>query len=206
MRLLFLLLLISACNNKLEESPIIPPIPKQAMETYANVYKTLDGTWEGKFYVYTDTRGQQKGNAAPQNIDKAYMDQLPLKEEMHIDVQQIYQSTSPYLQTVNITDTYTDATGKKNIVKSSGFNKVEKGRLWCIVNKPDETVEHVGRTEGKETIIWQRDIRNPKKIEFFKETVLPNTYTILGWGYYGNDDPTLTPKTWFFAEYRRVKE
>ena len=205
MRFLFFFFLISACSNKLEESQIIPPIPAFPMEHYAHVYQSLDGTWEGKFHVYSDTRGQQKAQAAPQNIDKAYFDSLPLKEEMSIDVQQIYKSISPYLQTVNITDTYTDANGKKKVVKSSGVNKVEKGRLWCIVNKPDETVEHVGRKEGKATIIWQRDIRQPKKIEFFKETVLADTYTIIGWGYYGNDDPKLSPKTWFFAEYKRQK-
>ena len=121
-----------------------------------------------------------------------------------LEVEQIYKSTSPYLQEVSITDTYTDENGETKVVKSSGVNKVENGRLWCIVNKPDETIKHVGRTEGTNTIIWQRDIRSPLKIEYFKETVEPNTYSIIGWGYYGDDDPTKSPRTWFKSVYKRV--
>jgi len=201
-----LLVALMACNSKASQSKSIPAIPEQPNENYANVFKPLDGTWQGIFYVYTDQNGQQKKGAMPMEIDANYLDQLDLAVSTKLKVQQIYKSTSPYHQEVNITDTYTNENGETKIVESTGINKVENGRLWCIVNKPDETIKHVGRTEGTNTIIWQRDIRSPLKVEYFKETVEANTYSIIGWGYYGEDDPSKSPRTYFKSVYTRVEK
>lgn len=169
-------------------------------QPYKNVFKGLDGKWEGTFYVYSDTRGQQKGNVQPKKISYELLQELPLKTDLTIAVTQIYKSENPFFQRVEITDRYD---GK--VVKSSGVNKVVDGKLLCIVDKPDEQVVHNGSTDGNQTIIWERDIREPLKIEYFRETVTPESYTIIGWGYYGEDDPELSPKTWFFGDYKRLK-
>ena len=169
-----------------------------------NVFKPLDGKWKGKFHVYEDTSGQQKNNPQPKDIDAETLKKMPLKELLVIDVEQTYTSKSPFYQEVTIKDTYTNKDGTKRVVVSKGVNKVENGQLLCIVNKPDEQVIHTGKTQGKHTIIWQRHIKNPLKIEYFKETVEKDKYTIVGWGYYGNDNPSLSPKTWFYALYTRV--
>ncbi|NIM11932.1 MAG: hypothetical protein GTO45_07435 [Candidatus Aminicenantes bacterium] len=174
-------------------------------QKYANVFKPLDGKWKGKFYVYKNTRGQQKQNPQPHNISVKTLKQLPLKEVLVIDVEQTYTSDDPYFQRVIIKDTYTDEKGSKKTAKSKGVNKVENGRLLCIVNKPDEQVIHTGKTTGQNTIIWQRHVKEPLKIEYFKETVEDDTYTIVGWGYYGDDDPRLSPRMWFYGLYFRLK-
>ena len=75
--------------------------------------------------------------------------------------------------------------------------------MWCVVRKPDETVIHKGSLDGKSTIIWQRQEQNPQRVEYFRETVLENTYTIIGWGYYEGDDLNLMPRYWFYGDYKR---
>lgn len=170
----------------------------------ADVFKPLDGKWKGKFYVYENTSNQQNKNPQPKDINTETLKKMPLKEILMIDVEQTYTSKSPFYQEVIIKDTYTNKDGTKKVVVSKGVNKVENGQLLCIVNKPDEQVIHTGRTEGKHTTIWQRHINNPLKIEYFKETVEKDTYMIVGWGYYGNDNPDLSPKTWFYGLYTRI--
>lgn len=174
-------------------------------QPYANVFKPLDGRWKGKFYVYTLLSKPKKPEAQPRQITLQYLKNLPLKQTQVIEVEQIYKSKTPYHQRVTIKDTYLDKTNKKKTIISKGLNKVENGQLICIVHKPDETVIHTGKLEAPHTILWQRTTKNPFRIEFFKETVKKNTYTILGWGYYGNDNPHHPPKTWFLGQYTRVK-
>ena len=175
----------------------VPQSEDQRDKKYADVFKSLDGTWKGKFYVYS-TR-QSKGKIRPRNISKSYLDSLKLKTEMIINVTQHYTSDNSYYQRVNIEDQYEDG----EVVKSSGVNKVENGKLWCIVNKPDGQVKHVGLTDGEQTILWETDNRSPLKVEFFRETVTDSSYTIIGWGYYGDDDPEKSPRTWFWGDYKR---
>lgn len=172
---------------------------------FANVFTPLEGKWQGRFHVYEDSLGQRAGKAQPEISPGFDLNQLPLKLILTIDVQQEYTSETPYFQRVKITDTYRDASGGKKTEKSVGVNKIENGKLWCVVKKPDETVIHSGRTEGVNVIIWQRELHNPLKIEYFRETVLENEYHITGWGYYGDDDPNLTPQLWFEALYHRVE-
>ncbi|NJL76187.1 MAG: hypothetical protein HC892_15380 [Saprospiraceae bacterium] len=120
-----------------------------------------------------------------------------------IEVEQLYSSKSPYFQKVWIKDTYKDSEGKVKTVKSKGVNKVQGGKMWCVVVKPDETVIHTGRTEGKQTIIWQRHEKNPQKVEYFKETVDTSLYEIIGYGYYDGDELNLSPRYWFYGKYSR---
>lgn len=199
------------CNSK-------PPVPKsvedistpppvtQADQKYANVFSVLDGKWEGAFYIYEDSLGQHKGIAQPEITENLEFAGLALRPVREIDVRQEYVSESPYFQRVTIRDRYTDESGKTRHVESRGVNKVQDGRLWCIVKKPDETVIHHGKLDGPGTIIWQRDERNPLKIEYFRETVEDDYYKIVGWGYYDGDDPDLTPRLWFVGDYSKVDE
>jgi hypothetical protein len=125
---------------------------------------------------------------------------------MVIEVEQSYVSETPYFQRVTIKDTYRNPAGETRIIESRGANKVQDGKLWCVVVKPDETVVHQGHLADNRTIVWQRDLRQPLKIEYFRETVGDDTYAIVGWGYYGKDDPTRSPRYWFQAAYQRVLE
>lgn len=174
-------------------------------EDYADVFAPWNGKWKGQFIVYNDPNGQKKGEAQPKEISKTLLDQMGLEESLRIDVLQEYHSTSPYYQTVRILDTYKDAEGKENTIESTGYNAVEEGKLLCVVNKPDEQVIHQGMIPADSTIIWGRDLSDPTKVEYFYEEIKANTYFIVGWGYYGEDDPELTPKTWFYAAYDRVE-
>ena len=187
-----------------EKKPLIEQ-KMSAKEEFADVFGPWNGKWKGQFIVYNDPNGQQKGKAQPREISKAMLDGMGLEESLRIDVEQEYVSTSPYYQTVKIRDTYTDGDGKVNVVESTGYNKVEDTQILCVVNKPDEQVIHQGMVPADSTIIWGRDVRDPTKVEYFYEEIKANTYFIVGWGYYGEDDPELTPKTWFYAAYQRVE-
>lgn len=203
-------LLAVACAEAPRE-PSVPiddivaiPAVTTADSAYVGVYAPLDGVWQGEFTIYEDTSGQQAGGARPSGIGDLDFDTLPLEVRQTISVTQHYRSESPFFQRVRIRDTYSDADGSPQVVISEGVNKVQDGRMWCVVHKPDEIVIHEGETDGPATIIWQRDRREPLAIEYFHETVYDSNYVIKGWGYYGDDDPTLSPRLWFAGEYRRI--
>ncbi len=177
-----------------------PPKASPQDEKYANVYKPLDGTWKGTFNIYVHSQGQTP-DGRPKTLTPEAWKQPPYRLDQTIDVTQVYTSESPYFQRVTITDTYADG----RTVTSQGVNKVQDGRMYCVVKKPDDLVIHDGSTEGSDTIIWRRERTSPLAIEYFRETVQDDAYTIIGWGYYGNANPELSPSYFFEATYKRVK-
>lgn len=199
---LFLLVFMS-CHRQV---PIddIQNEPKEvpADRSLADVYQSLDGEWEGEFLIFEDTAHQVKNDQLLYSINKQLWGDLPIKLVSKVEVNQKYDSKSPYFQTVTITDYYPES---KQTAVSQGVNKVQDGKMWCVVRKPDDTVIHEGSLEGSRTIIWQRNRPKPQSIEYFRETVLKDTYSIIGWGYYEGDDLEKMPKYWFLAEYNRVK-
>lgn len=201
-----ILLLCTACQSQvaIEDITSSPPFT-EADKKYMGVYKLLDGEWQGIFYIYEDTSSQRSGISQPKNLVDLDREKMPLRLLQKIDVNQIYNSESPYFQRVNIRDVYTDNSGKQKTVESQGVNKVQDGKMWCVVIKPDDMVIHSGETDGDDTIIWHRSQANPLKIERFRETVTDSAYTIWGWGYYGDDDPKLPPKLWFWGDYKRIR-
>ena len=201
-----LLLFCNACQSQVAiEDITTPPVVTESDKKYANVYKLLDGEWQGIFYIYEDSISERSGRSQPKDLVERDRDKMPLRLLQKIDVNQVYTSESPYFQRVKITDVYTNESGEQKIVESQGVNKIQNGQMWCIVVKPDETVIHSGETDGDDTIIWQRNVAAPLKIERFRETVTDSAYTIWGWGYYGEDDPNLSPKLWFWGDYKRVR-
>lgn len=200
MKLIFLIvinliILFSACSKN----------KQTAEENIKDVFKPLDGIWKGEFKVYVDTIGQQKGIAQPTNIDFDNFKKTSLKLLSVIKAKHVYKSVSDYKQEGEIIDIIKKSDGTTDTIISKAINLVENGNLKCFVYKPNETVIHDGEYFGNNTIVWKRSLSNPLKIEYFKETVKNGHYKIIGWGYYGNDDPTLTPRYWFYADYIKVE-
>lgn len=194
-----------ACQNtdrkpvaQADDAPVATPD-----SSLAGVFTPWDGHWRGTFTVYTHEAGQTDAPAQPEIRSKAALDSMPLRVSSQIQVEQIYTSESPFYQRVRILDTYPDEDGQPKTVESTGYNTVRGDTLICVVNKPEEQVIHQGRIPADSTIIWARELRNPLKIEYFYESVEGDTYSIVGWGYYGQDDPQKAPKTWFYAAYQR---
>ncbi len=190
----------SACQEPLNKRPESPTHAE-----LANVFIPLDGMWRGKFYVYTNPEGQSNSTSQPRELDKEYLQALPLVIHDSVEVEQHYYSKGPFLQQVKIKDTYFPNGEAPKTVQSEGYNQVKDGRLVCVINKPSGRVMHSGNWDRKNTITWERSEHDPRRMEFFQETVEDSTYTILGWGYYDEDDPDLSPKTWFYGEYYRVE-
>lgn len=166
----------------------------------ANVYQVLDGDWEGEFIIYEDPEPGAKNSMDLNNLQADVFSSGRLQELSRIQVRQEYRSLNPYFQKVKIIDTYPEDQRQE---LSEGVNKVQDGKMWCVVHKPSETVIHRGRTRGANTILWQREERGPQRIEFFQETVAEAQYEIMGWGYYEGDDPAKTPRLWFYGKYKR---
>ena len=207
--------MLAACTSKPEPLPEAPPTVSELANAplvsendrkYEGVFAPLDGTWEGVFFIYEDSLGQREGIAQPRNIRNLEFTDLALRLVQEIEVKQVYISESPYFQRVQITDTYIDENGQQKIVKSEGVNKIQDGQMWCVVKKPDGTIIHHGSLDNQHTIVWQRSQESPLKIEYFREAVEDDFYKIWGWGYYGDDDPTLTPRLWFIGDYNKVLE
>ncbi|RMF60343.1 MAG: hypothetical protein D6748_04300 [Calditrichaeota bacterium] len=203
----FMFFLFLFCQERemepIEDFQRIPPTTAKD-SLFTGVFSPLDGTWKGKFYIYQDTLGQRSTpSPPPRQLDSAYFQQLPLKLVQTIQVQQNYVSLTPYFQRVIIRDEYLDADGNKKVVESQGANKIQKGKLWCVVKKPDELVVHRGTLLDSGVYIWQREQSSPLKKEFFYEVVQGNLYQIWGWGYYDEDNPLLSPRWWFHGRYTR---
>ncbi|HFA51846.1 MAG TPA: hypothetical protein ENJ95_22750 [Bacteroidetes bacterium] len=192
-----------ACQNQVAIDDIKNAPKYSAADTlYADVYKILDGTWKGQFLIYKDQKRKTKSGIELKDLSAGIFKNKNFKLINKIDVTQVYKSESPYFQRVTITDFYPE-TGKKEI--SIGVNKIQDGKMWCVVRKPGERVIHKGSTEGEHTIIWQRNESSPQRIEYFKETVGDDYYEIIGWGYYEGDDVKLSPPLWFYAKYERER-
>jgi len=179
-----------------------PPEVEPADTAYAGVYRTLDGSWEGTFYIYQDTARKERSNDLLFHFSESALAQLPLQLSDSLRVRQRYTSQSPYFQKVKIWDTYPE-NGKT--VESEGVNKVQNGQMWCVVRKPEETVIHRGSLEGEHTIIWQRNEQNPQRVEYFRETVREGRYDIIGWGYYEDQDTSRMPAFWFRGKYEKTR-
>ncbi len=191
----------SQFSESISKTPTVdPPTFQEADKEYADVYKLLDGTWKGDFIIYEDTNPKALSDINLAVLTMNHIKSPTLKEVNRIKVTQVYTSESPYFQRVKITDFYPDS-GKEEI--ATGVNKVENGQMWCIVNKPEETIIHEGSTRGDNTIIWQSNQKSPQKIEYFQETVGADYYEIIGYGYYSGDDTTLSPKLWFYSRYEK---
>lgn len=182
-----------------------PPQLTAEDSVYADIFLPWEGRWEGTFRIYTDPQGQRSGMVQPRINQRNVLDSLGLKKTSEIYVKQQYESISPFVQKVTIEDTYPQSDGSSSIVISTGYNAIENGKILCVVQKPDEQVIHKGSSMGNQVLIWERSIIKPKKIEYFYEQVQGDTYYILGWGYYGDDDPTRSPRMWFYGEYHRPK-
>jgi len=187
------------------EQNIEPPSHITAEDSsYAGVFLPLDGIWVGRFEIYEDSEGQRdlpKNSSIP--LDTNYIKKQKLINSL--DVRQQYVSKTPFYQQVSITDTYVNDRDT-TVVMSRGVNKIEGGQLWCVVEKPSEKIVHLGKFDPPNTIIWYRNETAPLKKEFFSETVNDENYTIVGYGYYGEDDPERMPKTWFIGRYHQLSE
>ncbi len=197
-----LIIALLACHAPKNQSASNSYTPTQQDSVYAHVFKPWDGNWKGTFTIYLDSLGQKTGTAQPRIQSKAALDSLPLIQDQVIQVEQTYTSINPFYQTVEIQDTYMQ-NGAEKTVNSKGYNQVKNGEMICVVNKPAEQVVHEGTSLPDSTIIWERSLKDPTQIEYFYEQVSDNTYYIIGWGYYGDDDPRLTPRMWFYGEYQR---
>ncbi|MEW7289735.1 hypothetical protein [Aquimarina sp. 2304DJ70-9] len=191
----------SSCQNQVAIEDInVIPVTSIKDQKYADVFSILDGVWKGQFLIFEDQKRVPKNEIDLKNIASTSLQKEGLQQVNSINVEQIYTSENPFFQRVTITDSYPD-TGQK--IVSKGVNKIQEGRMWCVVQKPDEMVIHKGNTEGENTIIWWRNEKSPQRIEYFKETVSKDFYEIIGWGYYQGDDTKLSPKLWFYAKYER---
>ncbi len=201
--ILVLITIISyACSAQVEIDNITKaPKVSNIDRPLANVYKPLDGTWKGTFLVKEDANPKPintVGNLKSPKTMRLFIEAS--KTVNTINVTQVYESESPYFQRVSITDNYPD-TGKTE--QSVGVNKVQNGKMWCVVHKPNDTVIHEGSIPNKTTIIWQSSQKSPLKVEYFYEIVTDAYYEIIGYGYYNNDDINLSPKLWFYGKYKR---
>ncbi|MCB0632530.1 MAG: hypothetical protein KDD15_22480 [Lewinella sp.] len=175
------------------------PIPSAEDQALANVFDPLNGLWMGNFEVYRDDNLEPRDNDILFNPSTTQLTRANVNSIRTVNVTQRYQSITPYFQKVVIVDRYFDGSQ----VESIGVNKVQDGKMWCVMHKPEETVIHHGSTDGPNTIIWQRNEQNPQRIEYFRETVEKDRYTILGWGYYEGDDTTRMPRYWYYGLYTR---
>lgn len=197
---LFFLAQLISCEAQLEVNNIITaPEVVSADHPFADVFQPLDGTWKGTFLVKEDPKPVSRpDNMKDVDVMLRFINRS--KTVNTIEVTQVYTSESPYFQRVSITDHYPDS---KKTEQSKGVNKIQDGKMWCVVHKPNDVVIHEGSAPEDGLIIWQSEQKSPLKVEYFYETVSEQAYEIIGFGYYGNDDTSKSPKLWFYGKYER---
>lgn len=200
----FGLTIVSKCQPGQPTPDLSAPTYSLKDSIYNGVFAPWDGIWTGQFTIYSNPSGQkQRLSGDDIRIDSTIIKKFELSQI--IQVYQKYQSITPYYQKVEITDTYLEKNDTVTI-ESYGVNKVQDGELWCLVKKPKELVVHKGIWDKPNTLIWHRYELNPLRKEYFVEEVLDNYYTIMGYGYYGDDNPDLEPRTWFYAKYHHLSD
>lgn len=180
--------------DNIEQAPTVTEADKK----FADVYKKLDGKWKGNFIVIKDIDPLLATSIDLKNLKLDYVTKPGLTLMNNIEVEQTYVSESPYFQKVDIYDYYPK---EKKTITSRGVNKIQDGKMWCVVKKPNETIIHEGSIQNDSTIIWQSHQEQPQKIEYFQETVTDKYYEIIGYGYYQDDRLDLAPETWFYGKY-----
>jgi len=197
---LLIVLITASCDAQIDVNNIIDaPDVVEADHKLADVYKPLDGTWKGTFLVKEDQRPVDRpANMKDVDVMQRFINKS--KTVNTIQVTQVYTSESPYFQRVSITDYYPD---NKKTEQSKGVNKIQDGKMWCVVHKPNDVVIHEGSAPEDGLIIWSSDQKSPPKMEYFYETVTEQEYEIIGYGYYGKDDTSKSPKLWFYGKYER---
>ena len=200
----FLLFFImwSCSSSKQTTADLSPPIFKTGDEIHKDVFKKLDGIWKGAFIIYEDDNPVDAAEVDLSRITLKDIEALDLKEINRIEVRQKYTSVNPYFQKVEIEDK--DLNSGAMIV-SKGINKVENGKLVCVVQKPDEVIVHEGMVPEEGTIIWFSEQKKPLKKEYFVEKVDDEYYEIVGYGYYEGHDLDKTPQLYFYALYKKEK-
>ena len=200
--LLLVCLMWSCSSSKKTTADLSPPKFTSGDEIYKDVFKKLDGMWRGQFIIYQDDNPIEASEVDLSKISMEDLEALDLKEINRIEVRQQYSSVNPYFQKVEIED---KDLGSGELMVSKGVNKVENGKLICVVQKPGEVIIHEGKVPEKGTIIWFSEQKNPLKKEYFIETVDDEFYEIVGYGYYEGHDLNLTPRLYFYAKYAKVK-
>ena len=200
--LLLVSLLLSCSSSKTTTADLSPPSFSDGDEIYKDVFKKLDGTWKGQFIIYQDDNPVKASEVDLTKISLKDLEALDLTEVNRIEVQQKYTSVNPYFQKVEIEDR---DLGSGELMVSRGVNKVENGKLICVVQKPGEVIIHEGKVPQKGTIIWSSKQQKPLKKEYFIEMVDNAFYEIVGYGYYEGHDLKLTPQLYFYAKYTKDK-
>ncbi len=196
-----MVLSICGCNNFVPINNIeSPPRISKSDSVFVYIYKPLEGTWKGDFLIYEDTLLVNALEMNLKHLSPSVIMSKNLKLINPIQVEQKYVSESPFFQKVIITDFYLN-TGITEV--SLGVNKIQNGELWCVVQKPNDTVIQKGSLREKNTIIWQSHQESPQKVEFFQETFTGNFYDIIGYGYYEGDNLSLSHRLWFYAKYEK---
>lgn len=195
-------ILVLSCEKQVKIDDIEnPPTISNDDKAFTNVFKKLDGTWKGNFIVIKDGDPLLATSIDLENLKLDYVTKPGLTLMNNIEVTQKYTSESPYFQRVQIYDFYPK---DKKTVPSVGVNKIQDGKMWCVVKKPNETIIHEGSVRDENTIIWQSRQENPQRIEYFQETVTDTEYEIIGYGYYQGHRTDLGPQTWYYGKY--IKE
>ncbi len=206
---LYIFVLGATCQ---EAEPVVQPrsapkVVKMAgegpSEKFRHVYNSLLGEWRGDFVIYESEIGQRPGRQR-RVIDQAFFDSLPLKEVNRIKVMHRYTGSDDFTVDAQIEDSWIDENGEEVLLKYPAQNYVKGNQLICRVEKPDETVVHTGTLDEENFIVWTRNVTNPLRREYFREKAEGDTYTIIGYGYYGDDDPSKSPKTWFKGVYHKM--
>jgi len=177
--LIFSIALIIGCTSDDSKQRKPSEVQVEKVIDYSNIFKPLDGTWEGEFKIYIDTLGQRKGTPQPKEIDYNLISKPSFKLQSIIKAKHIYKSVTPFYQEGEIIDVITNSDGTEDTIKSNARNLVEDKKLKCFVYKPNETVVHEGEFLRNNTIVWHRSLKNPLKIEYFKETVNDGYYKII---------------------------
>lgn len=197
----FLLIGCIACNQQVPIDDIKDmPVASEADSAFNKVFSGLHGKWVGDIEVFRDDSGAARDEDILHDLTPSVFNRPKVNSVQMMRSYRRFESQTPYFQKADLQDVYL---ANNASVVSEGVNKVQDGKLWRVIHKPDETIIREGTMDGPETIIWQRNEQNPQKIEYFRETVSGDTYTVLGWGYYEGDDTSLMPRYWYYGFYKR---
>lgn len=171
--------------------------------SFSNIFKNWDGTWQGRVYIYEDFGAQKEGTSVPSSPDDFENRALNMAVKETYGLSAQFISKSPFFQRAVMEESFErDGIVSKNQYR--GARKVQEGKIYWVFKKNGITFLLQGdKTDAG--IVWKTLPSNTdnSKFQTIYEVVGPDSIRIIGWEYNQGEDTSRAPKIWIKADLKR---
>ncbi len=197
--------LLLACDPEVAVEQIdYAPSTEKKDEAFAEAFHFLEGNWEGQVKVFEDLlpATRTRKNLAP--LDMSYLRMPGLKLQRIASATRSYTSKNPYFQRVQIQESYYDEDGNPLGEQAySGVHKVQKGKLWSVLEKNDTLYVMQGNNRNRGGIFWEAQRQLPEAMDYQEIFVQNGVLEMIGYAYDAENNRAAAPRFWYYGRYEK---